>query len=348
MAQALATDGSYDHPVLRAPGWWRRPERLWYPAEGAVAPAPRSTARPLLVTGATGTLGRAFARLCELRGLPFVLTSRSELDITDPASALAAVRPWAVVNAAGYVRVDDAEHERERCFRENATGAAVLARECARRRLPLVTFSSDLVFDGAKGAPYVESDSVAPLNVYGASKAEAERRVLGEHPAALVVRTSAFFGPWDEWNFAHAVLRDLEAGRTFAAVDDLVVSPTYVPDLVDATLDLLIDGESGIWHLANEGAVTWAAFARMVAAAAGFDTAAIRADRTSFVAPRPRYSALGSERAWLLRSLETAVQTFAHTRSGGMRVADWTTVNGVTVSSGSHSSNSSSIQTQLE
>src|SRR5919198_771996 len=159
MARALATDGAYDHPVLGAPGWWRRPERLWYPPEGRVAPAPPTRGRPLLITGATGTLGRAVARLCELRGLPYVLLTRAELDIADRASvrsALEGIRPWAVVNAAGYVRVDDAEHEPRRCRRENADGPAVLACECARRAVPLVTFSSDLVFDGEKRAPYVE------------------------------------------------------------------------------------------------------------------------------------------------------------------------------------------------
>jgi dTDP-4-dehydrorhamnose reductase len=356
MMRALATEGAYEHPVLDAPGWWRRPERLWYPAEGPIARAPRATASPLLVTGATGTLGQAFARACEARGLPYALTTRAELDVADQASAQAALdalRPWAVVNAVGYVRVDDAELDRERCFRENADGPAVLARACARRDVPLVAFSSDLVFDGAKGAPYVEADGVAPLNVYGASKAEAERRVLEAHARALVVRTSAFFGPWDEWNFAHLALRELGAGRTFAAADDLVVSPTYVPELVDVVLDLLIDAETGIWHLANAGAVTWAEFARIVADAARVDAATLEprpASELTFLATRPPYSVLGSERGSLLRPLGSAVEafvaerestgsTFDHTRAGGMRVADWTTVNGETAAAGSQSRN---------
>jgi dTDP-4-dehydrorhamnose reductase len=368
MMRGLAADGAYDHPVLRGPGWWRRPERLWYPPEGPVAAAPESSAPPLLVTGATGTLGQAVARACEARGIPYVLSTRAELDVADAASVgdvLDGLRPWAVVNTAGYVRVDDAESERARCFRENADAPAVLARACGRRGLPLVTFSSDLVFDGAKTTPYVESDAVAPLGVYGASKADAERRVLDVHPDALVVRTSAFFGPWDEWNFAHVALRELAAGRPFAAADDLVVSPTYVPELVDVALDLMIDGESGIWHLANDGATTWAGFARLVAAAAGVGAETLQprpATTFGFVAPRPRYSALGSERGLLLRSLDAAVARFveerensgstrAQTWSGSMRVADWTTEKRYVLSvsgSGSHASNSLSIQTQLE
>ena len=88
------------------------------------------------------------------------------MDIADAASVRAAldgVRPWAVVNAAGYVRVDEAEVEPERCMRENADGPALLAMECAARGLPLLTVSSDLVFDGSKGAPYVEGDPVEAL-----------------------------------------------------------------------------------------------------------------------------------------------------------------------------------------
>lgn len=103
----------------------------------------------------------------------------------------------------------------------------------------------------------MKSNPVAPLNVYGLSKAEAERRVLAIFPSALMVRSSAFFGPWDQHNFLTCTLRALAAGQLFTAAIDLVVSPTYVPDLVHTCLDLLIDRESGIWHLSNCGALSW-------------------------------------------------------------------------------------------
>jgi dTDP-4-dehydrorhamnose reductase len=328
MARDLAAGRAHDHPALDSPGWWRRLDRLLYPAvrrSGARKEVARErefdvdkkrAARTLLITGATGTLGRAFARLCEARSLSYRLLSRAEMDIADCRSVeavMSELRPWAVVNGAGYVRVDDAEREVERCLRENAEGARVLAQACARRGASLVTFSSDLVFDGEKVAPYVESDAVSPLNVYGRSKAEAERRVLAAHPGALVVRTSAFFGPWDEYNFATILLRTLASGRRFVAADDSVVSPTYVPDLVNACLDLLIDGESGIWHLANEGALTWAEFALSLARSAGFDAGLVEARPTKFLrldAARPRYGALTSERGQLLPPLETAVARY--------------------------------------
>ncbi|HZI19937.1 MAG TPA: family 1 glycosylhydrolase [Pyrinomonadaceae bacterium] len=321
----LAFGRDFAHPVLSSPGWWRRLDRLCYPALGRASrrASRRASGRaaPILITGATGTLGTAFARLCAVRALPYQLLTRAELDIAEAASVEAALeeaRPWAVVNAAGYVRVDEAEREPELCLRENRDGPRLLAEACARRGVRLLTFSSDLVFDGeGRAGPYVESDPVAPRNVYGRSKAEAERLVIEAMPGALVVRTSAFFGPWDEYNFATVALRALGRGEQFAAAADSTVSPTYLPDLVHACLDLLIDDECGIWHLANEGAVTWAEFARMAAAAAGLDPGGVEPVATSslgLAARRPTYSVLGSERARLLRPLEAALACYAQER----------------------------------
>src|SRR5205085_2769512 len=105
-----------------------------------------------------------------------------------------------------------------------AVGAGVLAEACAARGLPLLTFSSDLVFDGRRRSPYRESDPVGPLSAYGRSKAEAERRVLSAHPGALVIRSSAFFGPWDEHNFLAIALRVLAGGSRFVAAADAVIA----------------------------------------------------------------------------------------------------------------------------
>jgi dTDP-4-dehydrorhamnose reductase len=327
MARRLATGEGEPHPVLDVPGWWRRPERLHYPPSGRAQPRRADDGEPrvLAITGATGTLGRAFARVCAARGIPHRLLARGEMDVADARSVRAAldgIRPWAVVNTAGYVRVDEAEAEPDRCRRENTEGAAVLAMECAARGVPLVTFSSDLVFDGSKAAPYVESDPVAPLNVYGRSKAKAEARVMDAHPSALVVRTSAFFGPWDAHNFVTIALRELAAGHAFAAADDATVSPTYVPDLANACLDLLIDGERGIWHLATPGAVTWAELARRAAELAGVDARLLRPRPTrefGFPAPRPLYTALASERGWPMPPLDDALGRFVreHPSIGG-------------------------------
>jgi dTDP-4-dehydrorhamnose reductase len=272
--------------------------------------------RPILITGATGTLGSAFARICDIRGIPYCLLKRQDMDITDRESvdtALKELQPWAVVNAAGYVRVDDAQREVEACRSINADGPAILAQSCQEWGVALLTFSSDLVFDGNSLSPYVESNAVAPLNVYGDSKAEAEVRVLEALPSALVIRTSAFFGPWDNYNFLTIALRTLAAGQPFQAAFDATVSPTYVPDLVQASLDLLIDGECGLWHLANPGAIAWVDLARFAAQKAGLDATHVHPVSTSalgLVAPRPTYSVLGSERGILLPSLENAIARY--------------------------------------
>jgi dTDP-4-dehydrorhamnose reductase len=311
---------------LKLPGWWQRETRLHRIPCGlrsvpAVDPAPAVTARiavtvasrTVLITGATGTLGSAFARACTQRGLPFRLVSRSEMDISDAASVartLDTASPLVVINTAGYVRVDDAEEQRERCERENLTGAAVLAAACADRGLPLLTFSSDLVFDGTASRPYTETDAPSPICVYGESKARAERSVLERHPRALVVRTSAFFGPWDEHNFLTISLSALARGETVAAADDVVISPTYVPDLTHVALDLLLDGESGLWHLANRGQTTWFDFAADAAARAGIPVTTLQripSARLGWRAPRPRYSVLHSARGNIMPTLATAV-----------------------------------------
>lgn len=326
LARLAAGEAAAPHPATQGPGWWRRDIRLEFrPVFRTVeTPEPRRSwsteppaERPLLIAGATGTLGKALARACEWRGIDYRLTSRAELPLDDEAAIariLDETGAWGVINAAGFVRVDDAETEPEACLAANADGAVRLARACARRDLPFVGFSSDLVFDGAKGAPYVESDPVAPLNVYGQSKARAEREILALGGRALMVRTAAFFSPFDPYNFAAHVVRTLANDFDLPAAADLVVSPTYVPDLVDAALDLMIDGETGVRHLANDGAVSWAEFARRIARAVGLDPDLVRAVPAAafgWPAPRPAYAALGSERGQVMPPLDQAIARYA-------------------------------------
>ncbi|WP_255308976.1 SDR family oxidoreductase, partial [Sphingobium fuliginis] len=290
------------------------------------SPARLSPARPLLICGATGTLGRAMARACALRNIPFVLTSRGELDLSAPgtiAAALDRIAPWGVVNAAGWVRVDEAETARDACLTANARGAVALAKACGDRGIASLSFSSDLVFDGEKGAPYVEDDAAAPRNCYGLSKAEMEEGIaaLGVPNRHLIIRTAAFFSPHDDHNFAVAVVRALSRGETILAAEDLIVTPTYVPHLVATSLDLLIDGEVGPWHLTNGEALSWADFARRIAMRCGGDPSRIRGvpHRTlGWVAERPANTALASRRGAPLHSLATAIDHFAAHLPGEM------------------------------
>ncbi|MBO2011288.1 SDR family oxidoreductase [Hymenobacter negativus] len=279
-------------------------------------PAQLPAAPPLLITGKNGTLGQAFQTLCQLRGLEAVCLSRAELDITDEAAIAQALRryqPWAVINTAGYVRVDDAETDAARCYRENATGPALLAQACAAQDIPFLTFSSDLVFDGGQARAYLESDRAHPLNVYGHSKLLAEQAVLTRHPRALVVRTSAFFSAWDSHNFVHHALAAARSGQPFAAADNVAITPTYVPDLVNTALDLLLDAERGIWHLTNQGTYTWAELARLAVGTAGLDAACVVPRPLAafgWAATRPHYSALSSQQGLLLPTVESGLHRY--------------------------------------
>jgi dTDP-4-dehydrorhamnose reductase len=323
--KAYAGTGEFQHELLKSPGWWRRSGRFHYNCfslpNGSVynpksKPDTEENIRPVLITGATGTLGKAFARICEKRGIKFVLLSRDAMDIAEKSLVEKAVQqynPWALINAAGYVRVDEAETDADRCYRENSDGPKILAEVCAAQNIRLVTFSSDLVFDGKQTTPYLETDTPDPVNVYGSSKYLAEKCISEIYPEALIIRASAFFGPWDEYNFLFHAMKNLAGDQPFSAAADAFVSPTYVPDLVNATLDLLIDDEKGIWHLVNEGETTWAEFARKVAGLLHLQTETLDmkpVDAFNFAAKRPAYSVLKSGRGCIMPTLEDAIHRF--------------------------------------
>ena len=316
--------GDSRHPVSRDAGWWRRPGRLLYPATATHPPDDRPpTSPPILVVGATGTLGRAVARACARRNLACVLAGRADLELRDVdsiARALDRHAPWAVVNAAGWVRVDDAERHREACDEVIFGGALRLSAAAGDHGIHTVNFSSDLVFDGRTTTPYVETDTPSPLGAYGCSKARMEEGVYGLRGKHLIIRTAAFFSPFDASNFAIAATSALSRGDPFLAARDLVVSPTYVPHLVDTMLDLLIDAETGIWHLTNETIVSWSSFAEKVGERVGLPAGLVEpvaATRLGFSALRPRFAAMVTARGSALPPLDVALNEFAaHYRRG--------------------------------
>ncbi len=322
LARGEVNDDRPHHAMARMAGWWERPIRFAHPpfpiASGAPAVAREDASmRPILITGGGGRLGQAFAGACKLRGLTHLVTDRTTLPVTDErrvAELLDLYRPWAVINAAGWSDVDAAETD-EAGARAAAAGAGVVARACAARGVACVVFSSDLVFDGRKGRPYLETDAPDPLGALGRSLVLAEEQALAAR--ALVVRTGPCFSPYDERNRAVAVERALRLGHRFAASEDHVFTPTYLPDLVQVCLDLLIDGEHGLWHLTSGEAMTEVAFARRVAMALGLDAGAVVAGDPDMLvprAPRPAWSALGSTRGALLPGLDDALARHAAVR----------------------------------
>ncbi|MBA2423125.1 MAG: sugar nucleotide-binding protein [Chitinophagales bacterium] len=313
---------SEPHPVCLEKGWWEMDNRFHcknathHEVNNNVTVSLNEVLRPLLITGKSGTLGNAFTRLCDQRGIAYHVTDREELDISDVVKinkAIEAYKPWAIVNTCGFVRVDEAELDAERCYAENTEAASTLAAVCKKAKVPLVSFSSDLVFDGLKTEPYVESDITGPLNIYGSSKAEAEQKILAVYPDSLIIRSSGFFGPWDIYNFAFQVLQSVKNQLPIAAAEDVLISPTYVPDLVNATLDLLLDGERGIWHIVNDSVISWADFARVITRLSDCDMNLVQGvtmDSFGYKARRPRYSALASEKGIILPQLHNAIDRF--------------------------------------
>jgi len=263
-------------------------------------------------------------RRCLARGLAVRALARTALDVTDATAldaTLARVRPWAVINAAGMSDVDRAESEATDGWHRNVTTVRTLCDAAAAHDLPLLTFSSSLVFDGRYGGGYVESDAVGPLSVFATSKVAAERVALRSGARVLVVRTGPMFGCGTLLDFARRGLETLLRGQPWRVADDEWWTPSYVPHMIDAALDLLIDNEYGVWHLANQGGRSAAAFALDAADLFGFDPALIERCPASTLgrsAPRPRHAVLDSERGRLLPTLERALVDY---RSGA--ALDW-------------------------
>jgi dTDP-4-dehydrorhamnose reductase len=314
----ISHNNNCNHHLSEEKGWWLRDSRIIYGSSSKTIQMNANQTTPVLIIGKNGTLGRAFAKLCEDRCISYQLLSRQDCDIINLKSIESAIelyRPWAIINAAGFVRVDDAEKECEVCMRDNTTGPQNLAIACNKHGIQLINFSSDLVFDGKKPTAYVETDLPNPLNVYGQSKAQAEVLIQKEYSSSLIIRTSVFFSPWDEYNFVHYVRKALSGYETITAAKDIFISPTYVPHLVNACLDILIDGETGIWHLANKGSLSWSEFAFLVADKFDLNKSlidAVNAGEINYPAKRPFNSVLTSERGQLLPSFESAMDEYMH------------------------------------
>jgi dTDP-4-dehydrorhamnose reductase len=220
-----------------------------------------------------------------------------------------------VINAAGWVRVDDAELDPDGCRLANTLGAVNLARGALEAGAHYTSFSSDLVFGGQLDRAYVETDATRPLNVYGLTKEAAEKQVLKLGGQALMVRTAAFFSADDPHNFAAQVARQLSCGRPLRVASDVVITPTYVPDLCHAVLDLVIDGETGLWHLSNGEAMTWAEFGFTLAERLDLDRRLIRPSACADLgwrARRPQKAPLATERGRRLPDLGRALERCAH------------------------------------
>lgn len=231
-------------------------------------------AQPILITGAGGQLGHALAAQAGAAGTAFRAVGRPEFDFEVPETinaCLAAADPWLVVNAAAWTAVDAAEANADAAWRANRDGPATIAALCRARGIPLIHVSTDYVFDGSKGAPYVETDPVAPLGVYGASKAAGEQAVLASGAAAMILRTAWVFSAHGR-NFARTMIDAGRKARLLRVVADQHGTPTAAEDLATAILAIVariaVEGWQpafgGIFHATNTGATTWHGFASAI------------------------------------------------------------------------------------
>lgn len=248
-----------------------------------------------LIFGSNGQLGRdlvhVFQRECVVQGhdLP-------DVDIADEVALQPVVEqfgPTLLINAAAYTDVDGAEDDFATAFLANETGARNVAELAAYHKIPVLYFSTDYVFDGTKGAPYVPGDPMAPLGVYGKTKAAGEHATANANPQHFILRTAWLYGPGGN-NFVEKVLRAAETRPALKVVDDETGSPTHTLDLAEAALALVKTQAYGAHHAVNTGACTRFEFAQAFLEMAGLDTpvAPCKSDEFPSKAPRPAYSVL--------------------------------------------------------
>lgn len=254
----------------------------------------------VLITGASGMLGQDVAAEADAVHHEVVSLSREQLDVTDEAAVFDAMHqhmPAVVVNCAAYTNVDGAEDDRDAAFLINENGAGNVAAGAADIGARIIHISTDYVFNGSKGAPYVESDPTAAIGVYGESKLAGEIAVANANPRHLIVRTSWLFGLGGK-NFVETMLTLAEKQNEILVVNDQTGCPTYTRHLATALVELLDYERVGVMHVAGEGHCTWYEFAREIFRQSRVDVT-VMAGTTEMLgrpAPRPPISALETER----------------------------------------------------
>jgi dTDP-4-dehydrorhamnose reductase len=259
----------------------------------------------VVVFGAAGQLGVELVRVLNHRGYAVHPFNRASVDITNASAleqALAPLDPKAIINAAAYNQVDVAEQEPQAAYNANALGVRNLAVACRQLDALLVHFSTDYVFDGQLGRPYVEEDRTHPLGAYAVSKLAGELYAQAYLENPLILRTSGVFGPGGlrtaRGNFVELMIRLAKSGQPIRVVEDHVASPTYAPALAERTVELMETTHRGVFHAGGDEPVSWFHFAAKIFAAAGLTPELKPTNEREYrtAARRPKYSALKNAR----------------------------------------------------
>lgn len=259
--------------------------------------------RKVIVFGGGGQLGVELCREFEKRNWVVAPFDRQSLDVTDSArveEAIAKADAQVVINAAAYNQVDIAEKEPIAAYQANALAVRNLAMACRQADAKLVHYSTDYVFDGTKGSPYVETDQTHPLGAYAVSKLAGELYAQAYLADPLVIRTSGVFGPGGMFtprgNFVEIMLRMAKANHPIRVVQDHVASPTYAPAMASRTADMVERNIRGLFHLGGGEPVSWYAYAKLIFELAGLSPALQPTDEREYrtAARRPKFSALSN------------------------------------------------------
>ena len=232
----------------------------------------------ILLTGASGQLGEALARRLEARRAAYTAVTRPQFDFEKPETVqacFAQTRPGLVINAAAYTAVDKAETEPDAAEAGNHTGPLLLAQLCAQAEIPLIHVSTDYVFDGTKGAPYLETDPANPAGIYGATKRDGETAILETGARAVILRTAWVYSSTGK-NFARTMLSAGRKSPVLRVVADQRGAPTFAGDLAEAILAITDKitrtgwrpEYRGIFHAVGGGDTTWHGFATEIFAQA--------------------------------------------------------------------------------
>lgn len=294
----------------------------------------------IMITGSSGMLGTALCNECskgyELYGADIVGSKTAgiikffELDITDKRGTVELIKriePGLVVHSAAYTDVDGCEEDKGKAFGINGSGTRNVALGCKEAGAALFYISTDFVFDGEKTKPYEEGDKPNPINIYGMSKLEGEKAVRKVLDRYVIIRSSWLFGKNGK-NFVDTILKRAKEEKELRVVADQVGSPTYTRDLAGAIVRLIEcdpdKAASGIYHVTNNGSVSWYGYTKKIlnyAGIKGTEIISITSDELSRPAKRPKMSALDNGRyreatGHSLRHYEEATKEYISERRG--------------------------------